>query len=272
MDDEAALARIMSRLAWSYLNQGHLRNAEPLYDRALEINRRILGEDHAETLVTLTQLANLYTSTDRYSQAEVLYQAALEGLQRVIGDEHSWTLYTMDGLAWLYTLQGRYAEAEPLYMEVLEIKKRVLGDEHPETLPTMNNLANLYRSQGRMNDARPLVRALQEIERRRADRPGASANDKNRCAWNLVTCEPADLRDPEAALLLAIEANDMTHHENPEYLDTLSLAYHLTGDTAKAIESQKMAIALLPRGDSSLRTSLEEALAKFEAAMKNESK
>ncbi|MCH8343318.1 MAG: serine/threonine protein kinase [Planctomycetes bacterium] len=272
VDDEASLGRIMSRLAWSYLNQGRLHNAEPLYDRALEINRRILGEDHAETLVTLTQLANVYTSTDRYSQAEVLYQAALEGLQRVISDEHSWTLYTMDGLAWLYTLQGRYAEAEPLYLEVLEIKKRVLGDEHPETLLTMNSLANLYSSQGRMNDARPLVRALQEIERRRADRPGASANDKNRCAWNLVTCKPPDLRDPEAALLLAIEANEITDHENPAYLDTLSLAYHLTGDTAKAIESQKMAIALLPRGDSSLRTSLEEALAKFEAAMKNESK
>ncbi len=59
---------------------------------------------------------------------------------------------------------------------------------------------------------------------------------------------------------------EKTGYENPGYLDTLSLAYHLTGDTAKAIETQKQAIALLPEGDSALRKSLEEALAKFEAA------
>jgi len=42
---------------------------------------------------------------------------------------------------------------------------------------------------------------------------------------------------------------------------TLSLAYHLTGDTAKAIETQNKAIALLPEGESDLRTTLEASLA-----------
>ena len=94
-------------------------------------------------------------------------------------------------------------------------------------------------------NARPLVRSLLELHHERADRPGESARDKNGCAWALLTCEPADLRDPEAALPLAIEANDATDHRNPMYLDTLSLAYHLTGDIAKAVENQKKAISLL---------------------------
>ena len=87
----------------------------------------------------------------------------------------------------------------------------------------------------------------------------------------LLTCDPADLRDPETALPLVLEANEMTEHKNPMYLDTLSLAYHLTGDTAKAIEIQKEAYALLPPGESSLRTALEGVLADFESAMKSES-
>ena len=45
---------------------------------------------------------------------------------------------------------------------------------------------------------------------------------------------------------------------------------NLTGDTLKAIETQKKTISLLPEGESSLRTSLEEALAKFEAALNDE--
>ena len=68
-------------------------------------------------------------------------------------------------------------------------------------------------------------------------------------------------------MALAIDANDMTGHQQPHFLDTLSLAYHLTGDTAKAIENQKKAIALLPEGNSTLRSDLEEALAKFESAL-----
>jgi len=130
----------------------------------------------------------------------------------------------------------------------------------------MNNLANLYAKQGGSDEARRLVRELLDLRRKRAERPGASANEKNSSAWVLLTCDPADLRDPQAALPLAIEANELTDHTNPSFLDTLSLAYHLTGDTTKAIENQKKTIALLPPGESSLRTSLETALANFEAA------
>ena len=82
-----------------------------------------------------------------------------------------------------------------------------------------------------------------------------------------MTCEPADLRDPETALRLARDACAITDNANPNYLDTLALAQHLTGDTPAAIETEKKALSLLPpnapgRGD------YEAALAKFEAALK----
>ncbi len=117
-----------------------------------------------------------------------------------------------------------------------------------------------------MDDARPLVRALQEVERRRADRPGASANEKNELAWKLLTCEPDDLRDPEAALRLARDACAMTDNANPVYLDTLALAQHLTGDNLAAVETEKKALSLLPP-DAPGRSDYEAALAKFEAAL-----
>ena len=70
---------------------------------------------------------------------------------------------------------------------------------------------------------------------------------------------------------MAERANEITDYENPAYLDTLSLAYHLTGDTAKAIENQEKAISLLPEGESPLRASFEAALAEFEAALETNS-
>ena len=81
----------------------------------------------------------------------------------------------------------------------------------------------------------------------------------------LLTREPADSRDPQTALHLALDVAKKTGYKDPNYLDTLSLAYHLAGETAEAIENQKRAIALLPEGESALRRALEEALARFEA-------
>ncbi len=62
----------------------------------------------------------------------------------------------------------------------------------------------------------------------------------------------------------------MTGNANPAYLDTLALAQHLTGDTAVAIETQKKALLLLPAEAG--RGPYEAALAKFEAALEDESK
>ena len=157
--------------------------------------------------------------------------------------------------------------AEPLLHRALETQARVLGEEHPDTLWTLGSLVDVYHSQGRYEEAEPLVRRLLDQRRARAEQPDASPDDKNEYAWQLLTCEPATLRDPETAMGLALEANDMTGHENPGYLKTLALACHLTGDTAEAIENQKKAIALLSPGESDLRADLEAALARFESAI-----
>ena len=102
--------------------------------------------------------------------------------------------------------------------------------------------------------------------RLRADRPGAAPDDKNAAAWELLTCEPTDLRDPDAALPLARDACAMTNNANHTYLDTLALAQHLTGDTPAAIETEKKALSLLPP-DAPERSDYEAALARFEVAL-----
>ena len=171
----------------------------------------------------------------------------------------------------VYLNQGRYAEAEQLYLAALETLKRALGDDHPATLSSMNNLANLYSNQGRYAEAKPLYLAILETRKRvLGDEHPDTLSSMNSLAWFLLTREPAESRNPHAALKLALEVAEKTGYENPDWLDTLSLAYHLTGDTMKAIENQKKALALLPEGESASRTVLDEALAKFEAALNGE--
>ena len=64
-----------------------------------------------------------------------------------------------------------------------------------------------------------------------------------------------------------MQANDLTKHENPLYLDTLALAYHLTGDTGRALETQQEALSLLTEDQESYRPEMEANLAKYKAVL-----
>ena len=87
----------------------------------------------------------------------------------------------------------------------------------------------------------------------------------NGAAWDLLTLTPETLRDPIAALELALRANELSGYEKPTHLDTLALAYHRTGETRKAVELQQKAISLLA-ADASDRGAYEEQLREFQAA------
>ena len=165
-----------------------------------------------------------------------------------------------------YQSLGLHATAEPHLRKALEISRRVEGAQHARTLALIGKLAEVYRAQGRVDEARAamaeLIRAEREAVRLSHDDPAVL----NECARLLLTCEPADLRDPEAALPLAKEANAMTDYEQRDLLDTLALAYHLTGEEAKAAQTQRQAVELLPPGDSVDRRQLEARLAQYEQA------
>ena len=260
----------MNNLASVYWHQRRVDDAEPLFRETLDGRRRVLGEEHPDTLSTMNDLAHLYERQRRYREAHLLCREAMEIRIRVLGNEHPDTLASMNRLAVLYRRARRYDDAATLFQQILDTRERILGDEHPATLSSLEQLVMVYRGQKRTSEADTLVHELLDRRRSRAYQQNASPIDKNQYAWALLICRPVELRDPPTALRLSLEANEMTGDENTGFLDTLSLAYHRTGDTVKAIETQKRAIALLPAGDTDLRRHMKIALAKYEAALPTE--
>ena len=163
---EEDFASTISNLAYLYYYQGRYDQAEPLLVQALELSKRLLGEDHPDVATSLNNLAALYKSQGRYDQAEPLYLQALELRKRLLGEDHPYVASSLNNLAYLYYSQGRYAEAEPLHLQTLELRKRLLGEDHPDIAQSLNNLALLYQSQGRYDQAKPLfLQALEILER-----------------------------------------------------------------------------------------------------------
>ena len=71
-----------------YHYTGRYSDAEPLYDQALLITRRVLGADHLDTASSLNNLVGLCYEQGRYAKATPVYMEALEIMERVVGAEH----------------------------------------------------------------------------------------------------------------------------------------------------------------------------------------
>jgi eukaryotic-like serine/threonine-protein kinase len=165
--DELIAAELHTVVGNVYRKLGLYPQAEEHLPVAMELRRRVLGEDHLDTVNSMHYVATLYMRQGRSAEAEPLYLKVLETRKRVQGPDHRDTLAAMNNLAALYdSYQGRYAEAEPLYLEALEIQRRVLGEDDTLTLNTTNNLAGLLARQGRYAEAEPLFVKTREIRER----------------------------------------------------------------------------------------------------------
>ena len=108
-------ARLEATIGTVYTGLGLYTDAQPLLDEALIGQRRALGDDNAETLVTANALANLYWYQEKYQEAEPLYQDIVRRRTRVLGPEHPDTLRAQWDLASLYVQLKRWGEAELSY-------------------------------------------------------------------------------------------------------------------------------------------------------------
>jgi len=147
-------------------DQGRLKDAEMMFDRALAGYEKALGPEHTSTLGTVNNLGLLYADQGRLKDAEIMYNRALAGKEKALGPKHMSTLDTVNNLGILYRWQGRVQDAEIMYNRVLAGYEKTLGPEHKSTLDIVNNMGLLYVDQGRLKDAEMMYnRALTGCEK-----------------------------------------------------------------------------------------------------------
>ncbi|BEL05659.1 FxSxx-COOH system tetratricopeptide repeat protein [Actinoplanes sichuanensis] len=156
LPDEDRISEVValgSRASTHHLLQGRLGPAATGFERALTDQRRVLGDDHPDTLTTRHNLALAHKEAGRLDEAISQYEQVLADRRRVLGEDDSGTLTTWHNLAYTYRAAGRLDEAISTYEHVLAGHRRVLGDDHPGTLTTQRNLADAHREAGRLDEA-----------------------------------------------------------------------------------------------------------------------
>lgn len=195
--DELALAEMLTGLAEFHLHslsEGYRTTAEPLARQALEIRRRILGEEHPLVADSLYLYGWLLHEFHLYEDSAELIRAAIDTLERSVGPDHpriAHYLYCLHhlqqtlgdpvaaeeslwnsiaifeeypeiglaalsygGLADLRHRQGDLVSARQLYEKALGITERTFGPGCIEAASLLNNLGQLQIELGELEDAR----------------------------------------------------------------------------------------------------------------------
>jgi tRNA A-37 threonylcarbamoyl transferase component Bud32 len=230
-------ASLRQTIGATYLDLGLYTEAQREIQRAIDLRRRALGEEHPDTLRSLSSLAETIRDQGKYQEAETLYARVLAVQQRVLGENHPDAFATMNGLAHDYHDQTKYAQSLALVARVLEIQRRTLGAEHPETLRTMLNLAEATRDLGKYAEAEQLLLKVLEIQRRTL---GEGHPDTLSALDQLALQYRQEGKFPQSEALYAQSLALRTRvlgKEHPATLDTmnsLAVLYRVNGKYAQA--------------------------------------
>src|SRR5579859_3952387 len=222
--------------------EGKWKDEERMIGRSYEILRILLGNEHQETLTSMSNLALTYRNQGKLNKAAALQERELEARKRTLGEEHPGTLTSMNNMAITYQSQGKLNEAAALQERVLEATKRTLGEEHPDTLRIMNNLALTYQGKGKLNEAAALQERVLEATKRTL---GEEHPDTLTSMNNLAITYQSQGKLNEAAALeeRVLEAGKRTlGEEHPHTLTSMSnlaLAYQGQGKLNEAAALQE---------------------------------
>jgi tetratricopeptide (TPR) repeat protein len=115
--------------------------------KALEIYKTSLGENHPETARTYGCLGCFYQKIEhQYDLAIKYHSKSFEMRNTILGEEHLDTATVCDDLGTDYYLNGNREKAIPFHSKALEIRQKLLGSQHPDTTTTIHNLNRDYGS------------------------------------------------------------------------------------------------------------------------------
>ena len=158
-EDRAAYRSVagLTEQAEALYFRGRYAAAQPLFEKILEIHRRLLTDEHPLTAGSYNDLGLTLNHQGKYAQARPFHVKALEIRQRLLTDDHPRTADSYSNAAANLDDLSRYAEALPLLEKALEIYRRLFTDDHRDSATAYNNLALHLNDQGKYAAAQPLM-------------------------------------------------------------------------------------------------------------------
>ena len=142
------VSALLDDLAQVYRSEQQWALAKQTYERALEVDRRVLGDDHPRVAMRLNNLAVVAQNIDDLKLAESLFRDAIRRDERAYGDQHPETGLARGNYGLLLWREGRLAEAEPLLRSAFDVVLKLYGPNNYNVAYARVSLAMLLHDKG----------------------------------------------------------------------------------------------------------------------------
>lgn len=233
-------ASINLTLGNTYKSLGLYDKATPHIQKAVQIRRERLGDEHSDTLEALDGLASLLWAQGKLPEAEPLFRRNYEALHRALGPEHRSTLAEQNNLAAVLHDQGNFVEAAELLRQNVDARGRIFGPKHPSTLAAVNNLALALYGQDKLTDAEQLLQENVKdcVRYLRLEHPETLTALTNLAVVLKDSGKPADA-EPFLQKSLEIRRKVLPP-DHPDLARTLALLGALLTDSARAKQAEPL--------------------------------
>lgn len=162
-DRPLVAASVRTAIARTYQALGEYAEAKTLLGEALEIRKKLLGEEHPDTLDVMVLMVATLIGLNEIAEADALNRILLDLSLSTLGDNSVSARSALVNSGLILFHQDKPEEAEKVYRKLIDIQSRSLGPDHENTLLAMNNLGCTLRDQGKLKDA---VNIFEEALRR----------------------------------------------------------------------------------------------------------
>jgi hypothetical protein len=238
-------ASVLYKAAWYAWKTGKGVEAEKMSVQVLKTRKKILGDEHEDTLDGIELVGAVYKLNGRWDAAEELEIQVIETRKKKFGADHPSTLTSMDHLASTFWNQGRWDDAEKLLVQVIETRKMKHEMDHPETLISMANLASTFWNQGRWDEAEKLEVQVMETRKTKygMDHPDTLASIGNLASTYQKQGRWNDAEKLEVQVMETRKTkHGMDHPDTLTSIGNLASTYRNQGrwDDAEELEVQVM--------------------------------
>lgn len=252
---EAAIRRTIGT---AYADLGVYPDSQHHLENSLSFSRQHLGDQHPDTIETLSRLGSVMIDLDRLNEAEKLLTDARNASTKLFGQDHRSTLLAELNLGLCYQAQAvrsgqpeKSTTAEALFRYVLENSRRLFGDNDILAKASLTSLATLYRHQGSdrnnnkaLDKAEETILQVLKLDENVVDEDPRKLNYLS--IWALINADKLDfpkaLKIRERVLKGCIQSFGEIHPNTARAMDGLANTYTLI---SKHEEAEKLLLKSL---------------------------
>lgn len=148
-------AKVLHSLGTIDANSGDIKSAMGNFNKALSLQREVLGRWHVDVAATLLSFGSLYEKLGRYTESQSYYLEAFT-IYRSQNEQVSSSAdmgVALTSIGWIRYLSGDYQGALRLYQNALAYFRLTLGNNHRNVASVLIQMGMAHTHQGNLKQA-----------------------------------------------------------------------------------------------------------------------